>query len=174
MSSKHPPFNAATPQDPFYVALASGNFSVFWKKHSEHKAEGDNFFPEDFKDLFQGMTQLDPEKRIVMKDIKEHPWYIKECKLEQKDVASIFTNRFKQLNEELLERSATQESSLQRNEAYNPSESSYSHQSHRKDAPEQKFDVVDFSIYKDAMQQYKKVFKLQTEFFSHENPKILF
>ncbi len=52
MYSKHPPFNAATPQDPFYVALAGKNFLVFWKKHSEHKPEGDNFFSEDFKHLF--------------------------------------------------------------------------------------------------------------------------
>ena len=40
MISKHPPFNAATPQDPFYVALASKQFSAFWNKHTEHKPNG--------------------------------------------------------------------------------------------------------------------------------------
>ena len=52
MYSKHPPFNAATPQDPFYVTLASSNFTVFWKKHTEHKPEGESFFSDNFKDLF--------------------------------------------------------------------------------------------------------------------------
>jgi serine/threonine protein kinase len=98
MYSKHPPFNAATPQDPFYVTLASNNFSVFWDKHTEHKSEGKNFFSEDFKDLFQKMTQLDPEKRITLDDVMNHPWYTKECQLKQKEVEDIFKKRFKSLN----------------------------------------------------------------------------
>ena len=34
MISKHPPFNAATPKDQFYVALASKHQKLFWQKHS--------------------------------------------------------------------------------------------------------------------------------------------
>ena len=37
MLSMHPPFNAAIPKDQFYVALASKNFSIFWKKHAQNK-----------------------------------------------------------------------------------------------------------------------------------------
>lgn len=86
MHSMHPPFNAATPKDQYYVALASENFETFWKKHSQNKANGDAFYSEEFKDLFQKMTRLDPEKRITMDEIKEHPWVTKECKLTQSDV----------------------------------------------------------------------------------------
>jgi serine/threonine protein kinase len=48
----HPPFNAAIPKDPYYVALASKNYDYFWKKHSENKPNGEEFFPPEFKELF--------------------------------------------------------------------------------------------------------------------------
>ena len=73
------------------------------------------------------MTQLDPEKRITLEDVMSHPWYTTDCTLSHKDVTDIFTKRFKALNDDLLERSATQDSSNQRQEAYNPSYSHYSH-----------------------------------------------
>lgn len=50
----HPPFNAAIPQDQFYVALASKNFEAFWNKHSKNKPGflEQEFYSEDFKNLF--------------------------------------------------------------------------------------------------------------------------
>lgn len=74
MMSMHPPFNAATPKDQFYVALASKNFGIFWKKHSQNKPGGDQFYSENFRDLFQRITELDPEKRITIEEIIQHPW----------------------------------------------------------------------------------------------------
>jgi hypothetical protein len=48
------------------------------------------------------MTELDPDQRIDMAQIKNHPWYIESCTLNEIDVKEIFLNRFKQLNEELI------------------------------------------------------------------------
>jgi len=72
MMSSHPPFNAATPKDQFYIALASKRFDAFWRKHSENKSP--SFYSESFRDLFQRMMELDPNKRISMYQILEHPW----------------------------------------------------------------------------------------------------
>jgi len=52
MYSMHPPFNAAIPKDQFYVALASKNYSLFWKKHSLNKPGGEEFFSLNFRNLF--------------------------------------------------------------------------------------------------------------------------
>ena len=69
MISGHPPFNAATPKDQFFVALVVKNNDDFWNKHSMNKAEGSSFYSAAFKDLFEKMVELDPEKRITMEGI---------------------------------------------------------------------------------------------------------
>lgn len=99
MISMHPPFNAAIPKDQFYVALASKNFQIFWKKHSTNKPGGDSFYSQEFKDLFQRITELDPEKRITMEEIKQHPFLIKEDGLTQQSVAAVFEERFAKLSQ---------------------------------------------------------------------------
>ena len=122
--SKHPPFNAATPQDPFYVALASKSYSIFWKKHTEYKPNGDAFFSAEFKDLFERMSELDPDTRITIEEVMKHPWYVKECTINQTDIKEIFSKRFENLNEELSRQSSSAKSAIQRYEAYSsPSES---------------------------------------------------
>jgi len=93
MYSKHPPFNAAFPKDQFYVALASNNFEGFWGKHTQFKDGGSAFYSPEFRDLFQCITELDPDKRITMAEIKAHPWYTKECALTEADVQEIFQQR---------------------------------------------------------------------------------
>ena len=60
------------------------------------------------------MTQLDPEQRITLKEVMQHPWYTTECTIAKVDVQEIFTARFKALNDDLLERSSTQDSVLSR------------------------------------------------------------
>ena len=72
------------------MVLASKKYELFWKKHSENKSEGDSYYSPEFKDLFEKMTILDPEQRIAMDEIKEHPWLTKQCNLSQKDIKDIF------------------------------------------------------------------------------------
>jgi len=101
MISKHAPFNAAIPKDQLYVSLASKNYEHFWNKHSRHK--GDEFFSKNFKNLFEKMTELDPDLRLSLDEIKNHPWYLEKCNLTQKDISDIFEARFERLNAKLKE-----------------------------------------------------------------------
>ena len=37
-----------------------------------------NFISDEVKDLINRMLQINPIKRITMKEIKSHPWYLKD------------------------------------------------------------------------------------------------
>lgn len=74
MMSMHPPFNSAVPSDQYYVALASEKYDIFWKKHSQNKPNKNDFYSPEFRDLFQKISLLDPDQRITIEDIKNHPW----------------------------------------------------------------------------------------------------
>jgi len=51
-----------------------GNTEAFWKAHSRRKPNGADFFSAEFKDLCEGIWKLDPNDRINMNQIKDHPW----------------------------------------------------------------------------------------------------
>jgi len=55
--------------------LLHSNPPEFWKKHCEFQKRNPSDFPEDFKDLFMGMTKEDPRKRLTIPDIKRSVWY---------------------------------------------------------------------------------------------------
>lgn len=46
-----------------------------WKLREKIFNKSQDFWSEEFKSLFDGMTEADPEKRISIKDIKESAWY---------------------------------------------------------------------------------------------------
>jgi serine/threonine protein kinase len=46
----------------------------FWSFHNSLKKQS-NFYNEDFKELFNGMTKDDATKRITLKQIKSFKWY---------------------------------------------------------------------------------------------------
>jgi len=49
--------------------------SAFWMKHAEIQDVGASFFDQDFIDLFNQMTKIDPRKRINISEIKKSNWY---------------------------------------------------------------------------------------------------
>lgn len=73
MTTQHPPFSRAEPNDPFYRLLCANRADLFWKAHSKNKPEG--FFSEEFKHLITSMLQFNPEHRPTMAEVKAHPWY---------------------------------------------------------------------------------------------------
>lgn len=97
MLSGHPPFNAAHPKDQYYVALVVKNNAEFWKKHSSNKTNSDEFYSEQFKDLFEKMVELDPVKRITIEDILAHPWMQHESDFSQEELNTIFNSRLQKL-----------------------------------------------------------------------------
>jgi len=73
MTTQHPPFSRAEPNDPFYRLLCANRADLFWKAHSKNKPEG--FFSEEFKHLITSMLQFNPEHRPTMAEVKAHPWF---------------------------------------------------------------------------------------------------
>lgn len=78
MVSEHEPFMTAQKMDPYYKCIAAGKTEIFWKQHTLNKPNTTEFYSEEFKDLIWKMLQLDPEQRLTIMDIKEHPWMQKE------------------------------------------------------------------------------------------------
>lgn len=52
--------------------------SSLFQKIKESKYDMPNFISSDVQDLINRMLQPNPVKRITMREIKEHPWYLKE------------------------------------------------------------------------------------------------
>lgn len=74
MLSQRPPFNSPKPDDPHYRLLAADRADLFWKAHDEAEG-GQSIYSNEFKDLFEKMTKLNPAQRITMDELKQHPWY---------------------------------------------------------------------------------------------------
>ena len=55
MVAAHPPFASAQSSDPFYKLIAYDQASIFWESHTSTKAQGQDFFSANFKDLLSSM-----------------------------------------------------------------------------------------------------------------------
>jgi len=51
-------------------------------------SEEENYFDQDFRDLFEGITHIDPEKRFSIEKVKESKWFNKEV-YEQNDLKMV-------------------------------------------------------------------------------------
>ena len=72
MYAGSPPFEKATPKDPYYKTIKDKNYGSFWKAHSRRRPK--DFFNEQFKDLFIRMVAYDPNERLKIEEIASHPW----------------------------------------------------------------------------------------------------
>jgi len=55
--------------------LLNNNNGEFWKMHCMIQKKAPSFFSDDFKELFNGMTKIDPKERFTIVDIKKSTWY---------------------------------------------------------------------------------------------------
>ena len=58
MYAGNPPFEKASPNDPYYRLIKDKNYAVFWKAHSRRRPV--NFFNDQFKDIFTKMVAFNP------------------------------------------------------------------------------------------------------------------
>lgn len=66
------PFNSSLYTDPYYSRLCKKeNTSRFWKIF-----DPENSLSFEFKDLIEKMMEPNPQKRITVDGIKQHPWYL--------------------------------------------------------------------------------------------------
>jgi len=54
------------------------NPQYFWKKKCKQLRKPNDFFDDDFKELFQAMTMIDPECRVGIEGIRKFSWFKKE------------------------------------------------------------------------------------------------
>lgn len=57
------------------VELMYNKNDTFWAKHCEIQERSSSFYDKSFKELFNGMTKLNPEERFTIKEIKQSKWY---------------------------------------------------------------------------------------------------
>ena len=62
------PDDVANDKNPVYSWIKQHDYKTFWAYHRE-------FMPsDDFKDLVERMLEYDPEQRISLAEIEQHPW----------------------------------------------------------------------------------------------------
>jgi serine/threonine protein kinase len=66
--------------------------SALFAKIKEGKYFMPDFISGDVKDLINRMLQPNPVKRIAMREIKEHPWYLKDLPRYLQDLSSSMMN----------------------------------------------------------------------------------
>lgn len=64
MLTKSPPFRSAHIKDPYFRRLSASDKKAYWKIFSSIEIN------EQFKDLFERMTERDPNLRATLEDIK--------------------------------------------------------------------------------------------------------
>lgn len=62
MYAGNPPFEKATPSDPYYKLLKEKKYEVFWKAHSRKRPA--DFFSDSFRNLFVRMVAFDAAERL--------------------------------------------------------------------------------------------------------------
>ena len=63
-----------------------------------------NYISAEVKDLINRMLQPNPVKRITMKEIKEHPWYLKSLPQYLQDLSSMHSRPASQIDLEIVKK----------------------------------------------------------------------
>lgn len=71
MYAGNPPFEKASPNDPYYKLIKEKNYETFWKAHSRNRS---GVFNSQFQDLFTRMVAFEPSERPTVEQIATHPW----------------------------------------------------------------------------------------------------
>ena len=94
MYAGNPPFEKASPNDPYYKLIKDKNFALFWKAHSRRRPAG--FFSDEFKDIFSRMCAFEPKERPPIQEIANHPWVKNEVSTHS-EIKEEFNMRLKKL-----------------------------------------------------------------------------
>jgi len=70
------PFETASKDDEDYVHFYNHEEESFWQKHEEemNPSSSTSFFKGDFKNLINGMLNCNPEERMTIEEVMNHPW----------------------------------------------------------------------------------------------------
>ena len=65
------PYVEASMKDAFYKSLSLGKYDAYWRYFGKGVSKP---LSAEFKDLIQSLLQVDPAKRLKMKDLINHPF----------------------------------------------------------------------------------------------------
>lgn len=80
-----------------FLDLLINNKPLFWKKHCEAQRKESSFFSDDFRNLFETMTEFDPLKRANIGSIKNSNWFNGDV-FSNEELQFIMTEKFKEIN----------------------------------------------------------------------------
>jgi len=98
MFAGNPPFEKATPNDPYYKLIKEKRYDIFWKAHCRKRPAG--FFSDSFKDLFVRLVAFEPSERLKIEEIASHPW-VREPICTHAEIKEEFSLRQKKLDKVL-------------------------------------------------------------------------
>jgi len=76
MVSGAPPYQVARASDWWFDKLAKQKYDLFWKAHTQaHTQEAGQKWDPLWTDLINKMLCLDPQQRITMHQVAQHPWF---------------------------------------------------------------------------------------------------
>ena len=72
-----------------YLPFEDPNTTLLYKKIIAGDYSLPKFVSASAKDLIQGLLTTDPERRLKLKDIKNHPWFTQACESSLRSVTGI-------------------------------------------------------------------------------------
>ncbi|CAD8114527.1 unnamed protein product [Paramecium primaurelia] len=66
-----PPFSIASETDPIFKLIIHNKRDEFWYCHTKNRSD---IFPQDFKNLIDGMLAPNPDERFTLDQCLQHPW----------------------------------------------------------------------------------------------------
>lgn len=80
------------------------SMSSLFNKIKEGKYYMPNYVSPDVKDLINRMLQPNPVKRITMKEIKEHIWYLKDLPLYLQELSEKHVKKQHEIDNEIIQK----------------------------------------------------------------------
>ena len=84
--------------DAYYQLICTYNSELFWKIHEQTKPTG--YYSTQFKDLITRMLQFNPDERLDMAGVMNHPW-MQEQMPSPAGIRTEFSRRHDQVKEAL-------------------------------------------------------------------------
>lgn len=101
MYTGHPPFHRAVDSDPYYKLIITDRNSTFWEAHLRNKEN--NFFSNDFMNLLNSLLAYDPQNRISLAELVNHPWVKSGKCSSHSDIKTAFSHRQKAVVQKMEE-----------------------------------------------------------------------
>jgi serine/threonine protein kinase len=101
MVMRSPPFRRAHQKDPYFKRLCASDRKPFWNIFKSISSSA------EFRDLFESATRRDPEERLGLNHILDHPWLSSGDKLNYEDLKHEIIKRFEVIEKALSYKQAT-------------------------------------------------------------------